>query len=129
MSNELRCNDNAIKVKVIENAGLKNNITLDNKNVVAMKVDCGFSYQQIRKARQYLKMDGVHVPHEKKQRDLCKDITQDFIQTKNNVFDSCEGSETISTVGSIGNVTSFVVNHLDSLKETNQLTSGIPEIY
>ena len=95
-----------------------------------MKVDCGLSYQQLRKARQYLKKDGVHVPHEKKkQRDLCNEITQDFIQTRNNVFDSSEGSEIIAPVGSIGNLTSFIISHLDSLNQTNQLTwhSGIPD--
>ena len=129
LSNEFKRNNDTIKNKVIENTGLKKEVTLDNTNVVAMKVDCGLSYQQLRKARQYLKKDGVHVPHEKKQRDLCNEITQDFIQTRNNVFDSSEGSEIIAPVGSIGNLTSFIISHLDSLNQTNQLTwhSGIPD--
>ena len=33
---------------------IKKDVAVDNTNVVAIKVDCGLSDQQLRKARQYV---------------------------------------------------------------------------
>ena len=129
LSNEFARNDGKTKTKLIENAGLKSSVTLDNKNVLAMKVDCGLSFQQMRKARKYLKKDGVNLPSEKKQREMSNEITQDFITTQNNIFGNDIGDETEETVATVENLISFITNHLESLKHNNKLIwhNGIPE--
>ena len=129
LSNEFARNDGKTKSKLIENAGLKSSVTLDNKNVLAMKVDCGLSFQQMRKARKYLKKDGVNLPSEKKQREMSNEITQDFITTQNNIFGNDIGDETEETVATVENLISFITNHLESLKHNNKLIwhNGIPE--
>ena len=129
LTNELKRTDNTSRCEIMEKSGVKNKVYLDNKKVLAMKVDSDMSYSQLRKQRKYFKEAGIVLPNEQKQRKLVNEITQNFLTMQSNAFDGEQGEEIIAPIGSIENLTSFIENHLDLLKQNNQLIwhERIPE--